>query len=409
MEKNAYTIIAQPQSPQSDVQISSNVLTELLHYFPKPLVQIITEYFEIYLDTMCANFSSAVSAILELTANRLALGFDNGVVGVYDLITKTIILNKTPRYVTTSLCQLNDNILISGYSNFDELMVWDFKNNVQKMIKLPAGKYCKNNGMRILKNNVSIYSSVDECLYVIDFNHMGVKIDEFLKIPGNGRNQVKMKKPKLYQVDRGAKCYLKNGSKLMICYQDQEYHFKCATYLAYLADPGLENYVRVVNVNNYIRSNIDNDCFDKICDEDSNCCIHFSKQKHIQQMVRIDEYNFATLDSVFDGHCCSYFCEIHIANTKTKSQKLFFRDYECDNIISIQYLKNNHLALHRYNRIEIYDIIEKQMIQQIKSDRIITDLIEMNHGFAIIESNGYPVPRRANNKSRVQIYQKFQF
>ena len=108
-----------------------------------------------------------------------------------------------------------------------------------------------------------------------------------------------------------------------------------------------------------------------------------------------------------------FFSKIYVLNIKTGGHTLLVDEYECDKIIFIAYLGNNHLALHRYNRIEIIDIKTKKMVQQINTDNKMTSMIKLNnindtctYKLIVVDSTDYPVPRKAKNKSCIRIYQK---
>ncbi len=337
----------------------------ILLNFPTPVIFITREYIEMYSDVLTVHFRNAINTLIVLSNNRLALAFDNGVVGVYDIITKTIILNKMHKNVGSSLCQLYENTIVIGYFDLDKLMMWNFKHNTEKMINLPVKEYCKNDSIILLEENILMYNSIADNLYVINFNY---------------------KKAKINKVDFNAKCFLRDNDKLFMGYgsaveEAESVHAK--------------NQIAIYNVKDYIDVNLNGKC--------SNV---FSFSKNIKQIERMSKNKIFCLTSFFDGHCCSYFCKIYIMNIKTNTMTVLIEEQEVDNIIFIAYLGNNHLALHRYNIIEIIDILTKKMVRQINTDKKMTLMTKINNKLVVVDSSDYPVPRKTNNKSCVRIYQK---
>ncbi len=362
--------------------ILTNELSDLLN-FPTPIIHIVRDYFETYSDVQTINFGNAINTIQGLTNNRIGIGFDNGVIGVYDLMTNTIILNKTQKYVVSSLCQLNENQLVCGYSDLEQLMMWNLKDNAQTMIVLPSKHYCKKDSIILLEKNVLMYNSTDDNVYVINLKHSKAKIN---------------------QVDDNTKCFLSENDQLFmgygcyeVCVQSEsgDYDFETNEYDDDDVYQDVKNQVAIYNVEDYIGVNLDVKYVNK-----------FTFSRNIKQLERIDNDNFACLDSIFDGHCCSYFCKIYFMNIGTDTRTVFINEQECDNIISISYLGNNNLALHRYNRIEIYDTKTKVMIQQINTNHKATYFKKLNNKFIVVDSTDFPVPKKANNKSCVRIYQR---
>ncbi len=340
---------------------------------PTPLGLIIREYFETYSDVLTIRFGKAINTMIILNNGNLALAFDNGVVGIYDVITKTMTLNKTCKNTSVSLCQFDDNTLVCGFSDLDKLMMWNFKSNANNMINLPSSRqipkrYCKKNSIILFGKKILMLNLTDDNIYTIDFNH---------------------EKTKIKKVDFNTNCFLRDNNLMFIGYKNIQEENVYA-----------KSIVSVFNVKDYIEANLN-----------GGCTSIFALDWNIEQFEPISKNKFLCLTWIYDGHCCSFFSNIYILNIKTGDHTLLINEYECDKIISIAYLGNNHLALHRYNRIEIINIKTKKMIQQINTDNKMTFMIKLNNindisKLIVVDSTDYPVPRKAKNKSCVRIYHK---
>lgn len=329
---------------------------------PIPLARITREYFELYSDVSTLRFGNAIDTIIILKNDNLALAFDNGVVCIYDWVTKTIV-KKSRNYVATSLCGLWATTLVCGYENLNELLVWDFKNNTEKTIDLPHGQCCKKNSIMMLEENILLCISTYGDVYVINFNH---------------------DRPKINKVDSYVVNALKIDKHLIMGYSfgknDMEPVFTGRR-------------VSVYNVDDYININMYGES------------ITFCLEWKINQFEYMSKNKFFCLTSILDGHCRAPFSRIYIIDIKTNTEIVLIDEYERDSIESIVYLGDRHLALHRHNRIEIIDIKTKKLVQQIDTDRIMTFMTQASGRLVVVDSIDYSVPRKANNKSCVRFYQ----
>jgi hypothetical protein len=308
--------------------------------FPVPLALIVREYLETYSDVLTIRFSNAIKTMIVLDDGNLALGFNNGVAGVYDIATKKIIFNKTHQNIT-SLCQFDQSTLVCGLLNVDKLKMWNFKDNTEKIINLPPSNdqriklYCKNNSIVLLEKNKLMINLSNHNVYIIDFSY---------------------KKTKIIQVDFNTECFFRDNYLIFMGYKND-------------MDNNVDNNMdpdttiaSVFNAKDFIEANLNGECINT-----------FTLKWDIKQFERISKNKFLCLISYYHGH----FSKIYILNIKTNTNTIFINENK-SYIKSIAYLGNNHLALLRNNRIQIIDIKTKIMVHQINTDNNFTSMIKIN-------------------------------
>ena len=191
--------------------------------------------------------------------------------------------------------------------------------------------------------------------------------------------------------------------------------YKCKNdYITIHSLEEMLNYKQIENSINFVElpENIQENKNDSDSDFELN---EPSLNEHIKQIGKIDDNTLFCLDLFFHAYDGPYFYKIYIIDILAKTKKVFFSDYQCDDVISVLYLGNNLIALRRHNYIEIFNIqkgnvrsnnIKEQIIQRIDFDNIVTSLIKFNNGFVVVNSLNLPVPRKPNNKSYITFYTK---
>jgi hypothetical protein len=109
-------------------------LTDASSSLYKELIDTIIEYCDVLYELSTINFTKKISTMIDLTNNRIAIGYYNGGISIYNLENGTQIVNALEEYTSeknyiTSMCQFNDNIVGCTFSNNDKMLLWDFENN----------------------------------------------------------------------------------------------------------------------------------------------------------------------------------------------------------------------------------------------------------------------------------------
>jgi len=121
------------------------LLSKYFHGYTNNLTSIIFDYSGHYFKfNILTNLTlSKITTIIELTNNRIAIGYGNGTIIIYNLIDKsTITRNLTKKAFNHSitsvsaLCQINEETLACGFPGLEYLLIWNFKTNNEYTIKL---------------------------------------------------------------------------------------------------------------------------------------------------------------------------------------------------------------------------------------------------------------------------------
>jgi hypothetical protein len=99
--------------------------------------------------------SNDTTVFRTLTNNRVAIGYNDGTICIWDLINNIKITRPSPTfnnkdlynkiipYTISEICQVDNNIIVYGFKNFDYIIVWDFENGTNKGIKSLDIQNCK--------------------------------------------------------------------------------------------------------------------------------------------------------------------------------------------------------------------------------------------------------------------------
>jgi hypothetical protein len=154
----------------------NDILLKIFNCGLNNITSIIFDYAGLYFQNEIIHFETKVTSILQLTNNRIAIGFHDGTICIYDTSNKTkttytIIKNS----VISTICQINDNIIACGLPDRDCIMIYDFKHNDKYLIKCESGTYiftCRLGSDITFFNNMLICSSKYSRVMIIHLNNL---------------------------------------------------------------------------------------------------------------------------------------------------------------------------------------------------------------------------------------------
>jgi hypothetical protein len=323
----------------------NNIQTILLKCFincPKVIVSIIFEYVIDFFKMTNIHFkNSKINTIKQLTNNRIAIGFADSILCVYNLSNKEPLFKKLEADVLISaFCQLDDNTLVVGFSNRDYFFIWNYVNGTDRIMRLPKTKYCGNDSIIKLENNILIYISKCGMVYTINLK--------------------------------------KNIIKLQLLGQDD---VKCFTKLNNTIAFGFVSSKRLYSkpINTYnIHPFCDMNKEDKYLIDTFKALLTCTL---VNKIVYVNDDNLAAIEAENQSNKHSLLVIHSVKNPQLKS----FYGNCSEEFKSIISLKNNRIAILLRNEIRIYDIMLKLCIQTIQHTNKLILLENLDDKFMVVD------------------------
>jgi len=141
-----------------------NFFLNISSYFHKNIIDIIIQYSDTLFISSSVKFKKKISTIKELTNNRIAIGYYTGGLCIYNLENGTQIINDQKKHNKshiTSICQINNNVVIYAMLNKYYFILWDFENNLETQINRIVKNHIEKNyvnDLTYLENNLITYT-----------------------------------------------------------------------------------------------------------------------------------------------------------------------------------------------------------------------------------------------------------
>jgi hypothetical protein len=181
----------------------------------KDVILIILSYTTPYYEDSLLNFNCANQTLTimtekntyaiimrTLTNNRIATGYNNGTICVWDLTNRNTIIKltlnykfeihltpserkkkfnaKNLKYTISDICQIDNNTIVYGFKNYNHIIIWNFKDDTTKLINQDN---IKNNKIFMIEKDLIAFTDTWKPLTLLNLDTKEYENYEDFKSP----------------------------------------------------------------------------------------------------------------------------------------------------------------------------------------------------------------------------------